>query len=177
MPKEILRFEKVCKYFPGVVANNNVDLTIYQGEIHSLLGENGAGKSTLMNILYGLYKADEGQIYFEGEPVNILSPNDALSHGIGMIHQHFMLISNFTVWENVTLGQKMEKSPVLPVAQLKKRVEEIAEQLHMKIDVNQTISELSVGVQQKVEILKAIYRGARLLIPVSYTHLTLPTIA
>lgn len=164
MPKEILRFEKVSKFFPGVVANDKVDLTIYEGEIHSLLGENGAGKSTLMNILYGLYKADEGRIFLEGRPVTILSPNEALKHGIGMIHQHFMLIPNFTVWENVTLGQKMEKSPVLPVAELKQKVMEIAEQLHMKIDVNQMVSELPVGVQQKVEILKAIYRGARLLI-------------
>lgn len=104
MPQEILRFEQVSKFFPGVVANDKVDLTIYKGEIHSLLGENGAGKSTLMNILYGLYKADGGQIYYEGRPVSILSPNDALKHGIGMIHQHFMLIPNFTVWENVTLS-------------------------------------------------------------------------
>ncbi|WP_297870125.1 ABC transporter ATP-binding protein [uncultured Oscillibacter sp.] len=164
MPQEILRFEQVSKFFPGVVANDKVDLTIYKGEIHSLLGENGAGKSTLMNILYGLYKADGGQIYYEGRPVSILSPNDALKHGIGMIHQHFMLIPNFTVWENVTLGQKMEGSPVLPVTQLKQKVQEIAGQLHMNIDVNQLVGELSVGVQQKVEILKAIYRGARLLI-------------
>lgn len=161
---ELLRFEQVSKFFPGVVANDKVDLTIYRGEIHSLLGENGAGKSTLMNILYGLYKADEGQIYFEGKPASILSPNDAIRHGIGMIHQHFMLIPNFTVWENVTLGQKMEKSPVLPVAQLRQKVSELAGQLHMKIDVNQFVSELSVGVQQKVEILKAIYRGSRLLV-------------
>ena len=161
---DILRFENVSKFFPGVVANDKVNLTIKRGEIHSLLGENGAGKSTLMNILFGLHKADEGQILFEGEPADILSPNDAIVKGIGMIHQHFMLIPKFTIWENVTLGQRMQKSPVMPVAKLKKQVSDIAEQLHMKLDVNQLVSELSVGVQQKVEILKAIYRKSRLLI-------------
>lgn len=161
---EILRFEAVSKFFPGVVANDKVNLTIYRGEIHSLLGENGAGKSTLMNILYGLYKADEGQILFEGRPVSILSPGDAIRHGIGMIHQHFMLIPNFTVWENVVLGQRTQGSPVLPAAKLRRRVSALAEELHMKLDVDQEVGELSVGVQQKVEILKAIYRGSRLLV-------------
>ena len=96
--EEILRFENVSKFFPGVVANDKVNLTIYKGEAHTLLGENGAGKTTLMNILYGLYKADEGTIYLEGRPIDIKSPNDALKNGIGMIHQHFMLIPNFSIW-------------------------------------------------------------------------------
>ena len=162
--EEVLRFEKVSKFFPGVVANDKIDLTIYKGEVHTLLGENGAGKTTLMNILYGLYKADEGQIYYEGEPVSINSPDDALKHGIGMIHQHFMLIPNFPIWKNVILGQKMEKSPVLPVAELKRKVKETAESLHMDLNLDEPVGNQSVGVQQKVEILKAIYRGARLLI-------------
>ena len=162
--EEILRFENVSKFFPGVVANDKVNLTIYKGEAHTLLGENGAGKTTLMNILYGLYKADEGTIYLEGRPIDIKSPNDALKNGIGMIHQHFMLIPNFSIWENVCLGEKMEKKHTLPVAELKAKVASIAESLHMKLDPDQKIADLSVGAQQKVEILKAIYRGARILI-------------
>ena len=161
---EILRFEKVSKFFPGVVANDKVDLTIYRGEIHTLLGENGAGKSTLMNILYGLYRADGGQIFYDGKPVEIYSPNDAMKYGIGMIHQHFMLIPNFTVWENVTLGQNMDKSIVMPVEAMRKEVLDVGERLHMKIDPDQLVHDLPIGVQQKVEILKAIYRGSRLLI-------------
>ncbi len=161
---EILRFEKVSKFFPGVVANNKVDLSVLQGEIHTLLGENGAGKSTLMNILYGLYRADEGTIFYEGKPVDIYSPNDAMKYGIGMIHQHFMLIPNFSVLENVVLGQKMEKSIVMPVEHLKAAVQEVADRLHMSVDLDQHVRDLPIGTQQKVEILKAIYRGSRLLI-------------
>ena len=162
--EEILRFEKVSKYFPGVIANNKVDLTIFKGEIHTLLGENGAGKSTLMNILYGLYRAEEGEIFYEGKKVEIYSPNDAMRYGIGMIHQHFMLIPNFTVWENVTLGQKMDRGIVMPVEQLKRRVQQVAERLHMSINTDAKVRDLPIGVQQKVEILKAIYRGSKLLI-------------
>ena len=161
---DILRFEKVSKFFPGVVANDKVDLTIKRGEVHSLLGENGAGKSTLMNILYGLYKADEGKIFINDEEVSILSPNDAIKHGIGMIHQHFMLINNFTVWENVTLGKKMSGIGRLPVAELKRDVVKVAEKMKMNIDPDAVIHDLSVGVQQKIEILKAIYRGSKILI-------------
>ena len=164
MSDEILRFEGVSKFFPGVIANNKVNLSIRRGEIHCLLGENGAGKSTLMNILYGLYKADEGQIYYNGKPVEIKSPDDAIKSGIGMIHQHFMLIPNFTVWENVILGQRFDKRITVPVELLKQRVLELAKKLRLNIDVNQRVDELSVGLQQKVEILKAIYRGAKLLI-------------
>ena len=160
----VLEFKNVSKFFPGVIANDKVNLTINKGEVHTLLGENGAGKTTLMNILYGLYQADEGQIIYEGKEVHIKSPNDALANGIGMIHQHFMLIPNFTVWENVCLGEKMEKGSVLPVAELKKKVSEIGKALHMEVDPDQKVMDLSVGAQQKVEIIKAIYRGARFLI-------------
>lgn len=162
--EEILRFDKISKFFPGVVANNQISLTIYKREIHTLLGENGAGKSTLMNILYGLYRPDEGEIFYEGKKVDIYSPNDAMKYGIGMIHQHFMLIPNFTVWENITLGQKMDRGILMPVEQLKKKVMEVAERLHMSVDPDARVQDLPIGVQQKVEILKAIYRGSRLLI-------------
>lgn len=164
MSDEILRFEGVSKFFPGVVANNKVNLSIRRGEIHCLLGENGAGKSTLMNVLYGLYKADEGQIYYNGQPAEIHSPDDAIKKGIGMIHQHFMLIPNFTIWENVVLGQKFEKRVTVPVEELKQKVSALADKLRMNVDINRPVEELSVGLQQKVEILKALYRGAKLLI-------------
>lgn len=159
---EILRFEQISKFFPGVVANDRISLSILRGEIHTLLGENGAGKSTLMNILYGLYEADEGRIFFDGKLVKICSPNDALKYGIGMIHQHFMLIPNFTVWENVTLGQN--KTIVMPVEELKRKVSEAADKMHIQIDPSRNVGELPIGMQQKVEILKAIYRGSKLLI-------------
>lgn len=165
MPQEeILRFEQVSKFFPGVVANDKVDLTIYKGEVHSLLGENGAGKSTLMNILYGLYKADEGTIYYEGKPAQIASPYDAIHNGIGMIHQHFMLIPTFTVWENVVLGHKQEKGIVIPEEQRIKEVADLSQRLNLQLDVKSLVGDLAVGMQQKVEILKAVYRGSRLLI-------------
>ncbi|MEL7609842.1 MAG: ABC transporter ATP-binding protein [Bacillota bacterium] len=164
MENAIVRFEGVSKFFPGIVANNKIDLSIRAGETHSLLGENGAGKSTLMNMLYGLYRPDEGSIFVNGNRAAIASPNDAIHLGIGMIHQHFMLIPSFTVWENVTLGQKSEASPLLPVAQLKKRVASLADELNIKIDVDDRVEDLCVGMQQKVEILKAIYRGSKVLI-------------
>lgn len=160
----ILKFENITKYFPGVVANRDINLDIRRGEVHTLLGENGAGKSTLMNILYGLYCADEGQIYLDGEPVNILSPNDAMEMRIGMIHQHFMLIPNFTVWENMVLGKNMKDSVTLPVEEIKKEIEEVASRLHMEVNPDELILDLPIGVQQKVEILKAIYRGSRILV-------------
>jgi len=160
----ILRFENITKYFPNVIANKNINLDIRRGEIHTLLGENGAGKSTLMNILYGLYRADEGQIVLDGDPVDILSPNDAMDLGIGMIHQHFMLIPNFTVWENMALGQDMKKSITLPVEKIIEDVQEVASRLHMEIYPDKLVMDLPIGVQQKVEIMKAIYRGSRLLV-------------
>ncbi len=162
--EEILRFNNVSKFFPGVVANDKVTLAIEKGEIHTLLGENGAGKSTLMNVLYGLYKADEGEIFFEGKKVDISMPNDAIRLGIGMIHQHFMLIPNFTVWENIALGQKTAKSPILDVNIVKEKIKKLQEQFQVEIDLNSPVEALSVGIQQKVEILKALYRGSKLLI-------------
>ena len=160
----ILKMVSISKYFGTFAANESVDMEVEKGEIHSLLGENGAGKSTLMNVLYGLYKPDKGEIYFEGNKLNLNSTKDAIEAGIGMIHQHFMLIPVHTVLENIIMGMGKEKGFVIDEDKLKKEVSEIAEKYGMKISLDEKVSDLSVGEQQRVEIVKALYRGAKLLI-------------
>ncbi|HBY57226.1 MAG TPA: heme ABC transporter ATP-binding protein [Candidatus Atribacteria bacterium] len=160
----ILSLKEITKIFPGVIANDHISLDIFKGEIHSLLGENGAGKTTLMNILYGLYKPDKGEIIFKGEEVKIHSPRDAINLGIGMIHQRFMLIPRFTVFENIILGQPSEKPPLLEKEKLHEKILRVAERFNIKLDLDVPVENLSVGTQQKVEILKALYQGADLLI-------------
>ncbi|MAS34531.1 MAG: heme ABC transporter ATP-binding protein [Anaerolineaceae bacterium] len=152
----------VSKRFPGVLANDQVNFDVQAGEIHALLGENGAGKSTLMKILYGLYQPDEGEIRLNGETVQFHSPADALTQGIGMIHQHFMLVPTLTVTENVALG--MKSGPLLDLKQVRKRLVELAEAYGLKIDPDAYVWQLSVGEQQRVEIVKALYRGGALII-------------
>jgi len=159
-----LSFRNICKAFPGVVALDNIDLDIYRGQIHALLGENGAGKSTLMNILYGLYHQDSGEIILEGKPYEHNNPRNAISHGIGMIHQHFMLIPNFTVLENIILGQSSPKPPNLEKEFFRKETLKVAEKFGITVDLDKLVEEISVGMQQKIEILKALYKGAKLLI-------------
>jgi ABC-type uncharacterized transport system ATPase subunit len=152
----------IVKRFPDIIANNGVDFRILRGEIHSLLGENGAGKTTLMNILSGFYQPDEGEILVNGEGVVFRSPRDALDHGIGMIHQHFQLVDNFTVAENITLGMP---GPVhLDMRRLEKHVEELSERYGLAVDAHARIYELSVGEQQRVEILRMLFRNVRVLI-------------
>ncbi|NOZ28333.1 MAG: ABC transporter ATP-binding protein [Chloroflexi bacterium] len=153
----------IVKRFPGVVANAGIDLEVYAGEIHALLGENGAGKSTLMNILAGLYRPDEGEIYIHGRRVDIRSPRDAINLGIGMVHQHFMLVETLTVAENVILGLK-EPRLILDMRQVEKEIEELSRHYGLRVDPTAYIWQLSVGEQQRVEILKALYRGANILI-------------
>lgn len=160
----ILRMVSISKYFGTFAANDSVDMEVMKGEIHSLLGENGAGKSTLMNVLYGLYKPEQGEIYFEGKKLNFNSTKDAIEAGIGMIHQHFMLIPVHTVLENIIMGMGKEKGFIIDVEKLKKEISEIADQYGMKINLDAKVSDLSVGEQQRVEIVKALYRGAKLLI-------------
>lgn len=160
----ILRMHKICKYFPGVIANQDVNLEVKKGEVHALLGENGAGKSTLMNVLYGLYTPNSGEIYLNGEKVHIESPKDAIRLGIGMVHQHFMLIPALSAVENVVLGMKTAKSPRLDLQDAAVRFKKLAEQYGFDLEPWVKVSQLTVGQQQRLEILKALYRGADLLI-------------
>ena len=159
-----LEMRGISKRFPGVLANDQVDFDVKSGEVHALLGENGAGKSTLMKILYGLYHPDGGEILLNGKPVMIASPTDAIHLGIGMIHQHFMLVQTLTVAENVALGLPSSRGPLTDLDQVSKRILELAKIYGLKIDPDAYIWQLSVGQQQRVEIIKALYRGAALLI-------------
>ena len=150
----------ITKKFPGVVANDDVSLTLFRGEVHALLGENGAGKSTLSNVLTGLYRPDAGHIEVDGERVDFASPKDAIAAGIGMVHQHFRLVESFTVAENVVLGQAGRYDR----AAAEREVRELGERFNMPVDPSARIWELSVGEQQRVEILKALARNAKVLI-------------
>jgi len=161
----ILELKGITKRFQKVVANDHIGLTLNKGEILALLGENGAGKTTLMNILYGLYTPDEGEIFFRGSKVSIHSPGDAIDQGIGMVHQHFMLVPVFTVTENVMLGAEIAKFGVfLKRDEVKKEVKNISERFGLAVDPDAKIEDLSVGVQQRVEIIKILYREAEILI-------------
>ncbi len=160
----ILRMEGITKRFPGVLANDRINLEVRKGEIHTLLGENGAGKTTLMNVLYGLYQPQEGRIYLRGQEVTIDSPRKAIELGIGMVHQHFMLIPVFTVTDNIILGSLSSRELLLDTTQAERRILELSQQYGLNIDPRARIWQLSVGIQQRVEIIKALYRGADLLI-------------
>src|SRR5918999_2498606 len=161
----LLELRGITKRFPGVVANDQVDFDLRRGEVHALLGENGAGKSTLMNVLYGLYQPDEGEILMNGKPVTIRSPRDAIDLGIGMVHQHFMLIPVMTGAENIVLATEPRRGGILlDYDAAVQRVEEIARTFKFAINPRARIENISVGQQQRVEILKALYRGADVLI-------------
>jgi ABC-type uncharacterized transport system ATPase subunit len=159
-----LEMRNITKRFPGVLANANVDFDVKAGEVHALLGENGAGKSTLMKVLYGLYGQDEGEIYLNGKSISISSPTDAINHGIGMIHQHFMLVETLTVAENVALGMPSARGFMTDLDRVSERILELGKIYGLEIDPSAYIWQLSVGQQQRVEIIKALYRGAALLI-------------
>lgn len=153
----------ITKRFPGITANDHIDLTLNRGEVLALLGENGAGKSSLMNVLAGLYRPDEGQIYFHGTQVQINSPQDSMQLGIGMIHQEFMLVDTMTVAENIILGMK-DLSFFPPMQEVRERVRELSKRYNLQVDPDRYIHELSVGEQQRVEILKLVYKGAEVLV-------------
>ena len=160
-----LELRGITKRFGSLVANDQIDLTVEAGEIHALLGENGAGKSTLMNVLYGLYQADEGEVLLDGEVQHFAGPGDAMAAGIGMVHQHFMLIPVFTVAENVMLGHESTKAGgVLDLATARDRVNEISKRFGFHVDPDALVDDLPVGVQQRVEIIKALSRDARVLV-------------
>lgn len=160
----ILEMRGIVKRFPGLVANDHVDLEVRQGEVHALLGENGAGKSTLMNVLSGLYQPEAGEIYILGKKVNITTPKKAIELGIGMVYQHFMLIPAMTVVENIILGLESEHEPWLEIEEASKKVVELSQKYGFDLKPNTLVSELSVGEQQRLEIIKALYRGADILI-------------
>ncbi|MGD0017819.1 MAG: ABC transporter ATP-binding protein [Candidatus Limnocylindrales bacterium] len=160
-----LEMRGITKRYPGVVANDHIDLDVRRGEIHALLGENGAGKTTLMNVLYGLARPDEGRILLDGEPVQIAGPADAIARGISMVHQHFMLIPVLSVAENVILGSETMAGPVfVDRAEASRRIGELARRFGFDLDPDARVSSLSVGLQQRVEILKALYRETRILV-------------
>ena len=164
MGNAILRLEHIVKRFPGVLANDHVSLEVQEGEILALLGENGAGKTTLMNVLYGLYSMDEGDIYYKGDRVTISCPKDAIKLGIGMVHQHFMLIDHLTVAENFILGCEPTDKGLLNLKKAKKIVQQCSQDYGLRIEPDSLVADISVGEQQRLEILKSLHRGAQILI-------------
>lgn len=165
MREPIVRLKGIVKRFPGVLANDQIDFDLYRGEVHTLLGENGAGKTTLMSILYGLYQPDEGEIIVKGQRVHFTSAQDAIQNGLEMVHQHFQLVKTFTVAENIILGQPSSRGPLLEdKKKVYQRIRKISDQFGLNVDPEAKIWQLSVGEQQRVEILKALYRGAEVLI-------------
>lgn len=164
MDDYIIEMRDIRKEFPGIVANDNVTLQVKKGEIHALLGENGAGKSTLMNVLFGMYQPEAGQIYLKGREIKINSPREANNLGIGMVHQHFMLVHNFTVLQNIVLGVEPTQRGFLHLDDARKRVVELSDKYGLKVEPDALISEITVGMQQRVEILKMLYRDNEILI-------------
>lgn len=160
----VVEMLNIRKEFPGIVANDNITIQVKKGEIHALLGENGAGKSTLMNVLFGLYQPEKGEIRVGGRKVNITDPNTANNLGIGMVHQHFMLVDTFTVTQNIILGHEPTSRGKINYKQAEKEVQEISDMYGLRVDPSAKVSDISVGMQQRVEILKTLYRGADVLI-------------
>ena len=160
----VLRMVGICKQFPGVLANDNIAFELKAGEVHGLLGENGAGKTTLMNVLFGLHRPDAGEIFLDGEKVDIASPRAASHLGIGMVHQHFMLVENLTVLENVVLGLPLDRPPLLDLDPARARFKELTDKHDLRLDPSTPVWQLPVGDQQWLEILKQLFRDARVLV-------------
>ena len=159
-----LEVKNITKRFPGVLANDRVDFNLRKGEIHALLGENGAGKSTLMNVIYGLYTPDDGEIFINNQKVEIHNPHDAIHAGIGMVHQHFMLVPVFTVVENIILGSEITKRTYLDLNTASKKVKQLSHDYGLVVDPDAVVEDLPVGIQQRVEIVKALFRDAKILV-------------
>jgi simple sugar transport system ATP-binding protein len=170
----ILQTQNIVKHFPGVLANDNVSINIKGGEIHSIIGENGAGKTTLMNIIYGLIRPERGKILLRGKEVNISNPAVAIGLGIGMVHQHFMLVPPFTVWENIVLGKEITKRGRLDKDRAYSELNKLMKDYKFNIPLDEKVDDLSVGVAQKVELIKLLYRGAEILILDEPTALLVP---
>lgn len=162
--ENIIEMLHITKEFPGIIANDDITLQLRRGEIHALLGENGAGKSTLMSVLFGLYQPEKGEIRKNGQPVKISNPNDATALGIGMVHQHFKLIEVFTVLDNIILGAETTKMGFLQKKEARKKVEDLSEKYGLKVDLDAKVEDITVGMQQRVEILKMLYRDNEILI-------------
>ena len=160
-----VQMRNITKNFGACRALDDVSIDIKKGSIHAILGENGAGKTTLMNILYGLYRADAGEIYINGQKIDMKNPNIAIENKIGMVHQHFMLVENFTVAQNIILGKEVVGAcGILDMKKAKEKIDVIVEKYGLKVDKDAKIEDISVGMQQRVEILKTLYRGADILI-------------
>jgi len=160
----VIEMQGITKEFPGIVANDNITLQLERGEIHALLGENGAGKSTLMGVLFGLYRPEQGKILKDGREVKVKGPNDATKLGIGMVHQHFKLVHNFSVLENIILGVETTRNGVLKMDDAKKKIQALSKKYGLEIDIDKEIQDITVGMQQRVEILKMLYRENEILI-------------
>lgn len=169
-----IEMKGITKRFPGMIANDNVNLAVEKGEIHSLLGENGAGKTTLMKILFGFYKQDEGSLWINGQCVENQTPGRAFAEGLGMVHQHFMLIDNLTVWENVVLGSEVGTG-VIDKRKNREKVKELSELYQFDLDIDEKVRDISVGMKQRVEILKTLYRGAEIIVLDEPTAVLTPT--
>ncbi|MCD8022116.1 MAG: ATP-binding cassette domain-containing protein, partial [Lachnospiraceae bacterium] len=163
-PDNVIEMLHITKRFPGIIANDDITLQLRRGEVHALLGENGAGKSTLMSVLFGLYQPEEGTIRKNGEVVKINNPNDATALGIGMVHQHFKLIDVFTVLDNIILGAETTKFGFLQKREARAKVEALSEKYGLKVDLDARVEDITVGMQQRVEILKMLYRDNEILI-------------
>lgn len=164
MEKYAIEMLNITKRFPGIIANDNITLQLKKGEIHALLGENGAGKSTLMSVLFGLYQPEEGEIRKDGKTVTINDPNDANALGIGMVHQHFKLVECFSVLDNIILGVETTKGGFLQKDEARKKVRELSEKYGLFVDPDALIGDITVGMQQRTEILKMLYRDNEILI-------------
>ena len=165
MQDTIVKFENISMQFPGVLANDDVSLEIKKGEVFALVGENGAGKSTLMNILYGIHRPTDGNVYVKGEKLEKFKPMEAIERGVGMVHQHFMLVPSFTVAQNIVLSKEPKKMGFMyDLKKAEREVMALSEEYGLKIDPKAIVGETSVGIQQRVEILKTLYRGADILI-------------
>ncbi len=160
----VIQMKDIVKKFGNFTANDHINLTVYKGEVHAILGENGAGKSTLMNVLYGMFKPTSGQIFIDGKEVSIDNPEKAIELGIGMVHQHFMLVQPFTVTENIILGAEPMKGMKVDLKAARAKILELSEKYNLKVDPDAKVQDISVGMQQRVEILKVLYRGADILI-------------